>query len=161
MAAAYRWLVAEVAQSGVPTRGRPPVWAWHTVEGRRSPPDFRSWWSHEPQELITFDAPDELVVLTDYDLWHCVLNRSYISVDEAEDARFRALTLARAEREARIRRSWQHVFNLSFGCPDWHSKHERRSVQACVPFFDAAWIRSVRTLKGRRSARCGIVGPPS
>lgn len=56
-----------------------PVWAWYQWEGMRKRPDMRVHgrnWGEKgtPIVLLTIEVPDNLVLLSDFDYWHCVLN---------------------------------------------------------------------------------------
>ena len=69
--AGYRGMVAAMAKAGVDTGGRPPIWAWH---GQLQLLDAVMLLG-DPQRCaghvtIEFEAPDVLVVLTEYGAWN-------------------------------------------------------------------------------------------
>lgn len=78
---------------GEPPLGvRYPVWAWFQYENERSRrPDLRRS-AHGPSGtravLIEFDIAEDQVLLSDFDLWHYVLNEWYVpqTAREATDA---------------------------------------------------------------------------
>lgn len=138
----YRWMIAQMAARGLDTHGNPPFWAWHScgAPGRRV--DLRTFYPLTPQLRLTLEAPDELVLLSDYDTWHDVLNDHHSSASEAEFERIEAMedagTLDQDMKEA----SWQRIFDRTqWGDPEWIGLATERYVQACLPWFEHAWIR--------------------
>ena len=118
----YRWLAAQmVKRVGPPPEGVEfPVWAWHTLNWKHRRPDMR--WSHfrgrkRPFALMEVEIPDKDVLLSDEELWHFVLNDSYLSdvANEAEaDAAEKAFdTLSEAQQRIIKERSWERIFSVS------------------------------------------------
>ena len=66
-----------------------PVWAWYQWESVRKRPDMRTHrrWTTKgtPIVLITFEIPDDKVLLSDFDMWHVILNDDYLPLTESED----------------------------------------------------------------------------
>ena len=60
-----------------PSKDAMPIWAWYQWEGKRSKPDLRSA-GHVPQGgkgvRLELQVADGRVLLSDFDLWHYVLN---------------------------------------------------------------------------------------
>lgn len=80
---AYDWLVDQMNQKiGLPPQGvEYPIWAWHTFCGRRGKPDFRRMGlgiRGEEYLCLEIDVPDQEVLLSEFDLWHMVLNDFFI-----------------------------------------------------------------------------------
>ncbi len=120
---AYRWLAEQMRERlGPPPRGvRYPLWAFRTRSGSTTPP--RKWTgSSKPEVAIVFDAPDDDVLLSDFDLWHCVLNRWYIPSSMRD--------LRDVDDAAEIERSWVRIFAIGkrnpYGCANGGC------VQACL-----------------------------
>jgi len=135
-------MVATMLRRGIDTRGHPPIWAWHSFDPpHRCKPDLRSsFYLTKPGTSavrLVIEAPDELVLLSNYEAWHAVLNNSYLSLSEAEDRRVDRARLTRRH----IERSWIQIFDLTAGDPRWLGKPGHRPIQACLPFINAAWIR--------------------
>ena len=134
----YRWLMEHLSYR------RPPVWAWYAYGARRKKPDLRGS-GHRPRGehavCIEFDAPDELVTLSRFDLWNCVLNNGYLSVDEQHDLD--------NPTPQQTRQSWRHVFDLNFGDPAWFGPPDEAWIQATLPLFRIEWVRSCQHFKAR------------
>lgn len=143
---AYRWMADQMAARGHCEGRDAPVWAWlRDDSGGR--PDLRThrWRCRrgERNTRVEFDAPDELVLLSLEEAWHCVLNGGPCTHSEQE---FESIwpngepcRLSRAE----IRQTWHRIFDLTGGDPSWCGHPEARRIQACLPYIDASWIRRV------------------
>ena len=90
----YEWLIRQMKKRiGPPPAGvRYPVWAWYAQNGKHRKPDLRSErWGYglgnKQYACIEFEIPDDLVLLSDFDVWHIVLNNGLISETEEEDTR--------------------------------------------------------------------------
>ena len=89
----YEWLIGQMKKRiGPPPDGVTyPVWAWYMQNGKHRKPDLRSErWGYGPggedYVCIEFEVPDDQVLLSDFDVWHIVLNNDLISEAEEEDA---------------------------------------------------------------------------
>lgn len=86
---AYHWLIPFMEESiPKPADVAIPIWAWHTNYGLQQRPDRRrSMFNGYPAEdvILELEVPDELVFLTDYDDWHCVLNNFPIFSKEEDE----------------------------------------------------------------------------
>ncbi|RSX52225.1 hypothetical protein D2E25_1638 [Bifidobacterium goeldii] len=85
LAPAYRWVMSEMEAAGMPSPGpdAAPVWAWARWidnHGRiRTRPDRRCSDFHgqyDGLELIHLHVDKSRVLLTDFDSYHCVLNKA-------------------------------------------------------------------------------------
>ena len=141
----YAWLTCQMKQMiGPPPGGVTyPMWSWYQWEGKRKKPDMRSHaYGHgkpgTPIVLITFDAPDSQVVLSDFDAWHVVLNDGLLS-GEDEDG---------SSREERIA-SWQNIFDLNeeYLCPE--DRSAELTIQATTWEIRKEWIRDIRHYRSR------------
>jgi len=123
IAGAYRAMVAAMERAGVPTAGRPPVWAWGgscgvTVADAHSLVGEPLWAGFA---TVDFTAPAALVHVTDYHAWNDDL-------------------AARFAGAAPDPPPWDVPTPIGHGL-----------VQVCLPVLRAAWVREVRPLP--RSAR--------
>jgi hypothetical protein len=85
----YDWLRRQMAARTHGYQGGYPWWAWHSPK-----PDLRSE-RHGigmGQEYVRMElrVDKSRVMLSDFDMWHCVLNGCYLALDEQEDADFDA-----------------------------------------------------------------------
>jgi hypothetical protein len=114
---AYRAMVAAMERAGVPTHGRPPVWAWGgscgvTVEDAHMLVGEPLW---DGYVTIEFSAPAELVLASDYGAWNDYLYDLADGVDAVP--------------------RWDVPTPVA---------HEQ--VQVCLPFLRAEWVREIRRL---------------
>ena len=132
---AYQWLATqmELRVGPRPHERAFPVWAWYQHDSqRRKKPDLRRSGYMTPGQRgvrIEFEIEDNLVLLSDFYLWHCVLNNGYLAESEEDDERFEAEVQASGlsynqycshpDYHQQIVASWQRVFDL-----DWvDAKH--------------------------------------
>jgi hypothetical protein len=149
-------MVAAMRRRGIDTHGRPPVWAWHSFRPPARPkPDLRSsYWLTTPGTRavrLVIRAPDELVLLSDYEAWHAVLNNTYLSLTEREDREIERKYPNPPRRV--LKASWIRIFDLEAGDPRWRGKPNERSIQACVPYVESSWIIESTPFRARGRPR--------
>lgn len=122
----YQWMIRQMEQriAPPPTPGAYPVWAWMQWENTKRPkPDLRAR-GHLPKcesgIRIEFECPDSFALLSDFDLWHFVLNYWYLPESEVEGDEF----------EARLaeRRTGVLVFRDQTIAESRISRHNRREL---------------------------------
>lgn len=165
---AYRWMIAAMERRGIHTHSRPPVWAWHSHNPpHRRKPDLRGSYHlttpGTPAYRLTIEAPDTLVLLSDYHDWHAVLNRWFHSHSESEANEIESLQAQGKLTSQMIETSWERIFDLGAGDPDWCGKPDERVIQACLPHIDLQWVREVTsfTARGKSPPRSPAPGYPS
>jgi hypothetical protein len=88
---------------------------------------------------IELELENGKVLLSDYNGWHAVLNNSFLSYDEAEDDRFEqekqrlGYGYGSPQPESlrsKITASWERIFDLAGGDPEWWGKVSGRAIQA-------------------------------
>jgi hypothetical protein len=86
---AYLWLIGQMEQRGYlrPTPEAYPLWAWTTEERIRV--NYTYGHSDFPRNppvgvVVEIEIPDNEVLLSDFELWHCVLNGSNADATERE-----------------------------------------------------------------------------
>ena len=132
----YRWMADQMKKRiGDPPEGMAfPVWAWYQWEGKRSRIDMRAhgWhWGEKgsPIVLLTFDAPDNHVLLSDFDYWHVVLNDGSLIFPFRETAVY-----TKDEKQ----KSWENIFDIS--CKHDGDEHFSLSTQATLWEIKREWI---------------------
>jgi hypothetical protein len=74
---AYRWLMTQAHQRLPGYQGGFPIWFWHSPK-----PDLRHS-AHVPRGergvRIEIEIPRDRMLLSDFNTWHCVLNRWHLS----------------------------------------------------------------------------------
>lgn len=132
---AYDWLAAEMEHSVArPDSVELPVWAWFRNHGEERKPDRRRYFfkGHPRSDpILELEVPDELVVLTDFDDWHSVLNGSPILAEEEwEQDEYRSFTADE------LLESWQQVFSVE----------AKDFVQATLWTIEPQWLVRIHWL---------------
>ena len=140
----YDWIADKMQQKGITRKKVYPVWAWYAYDGKRKKPDLRCS-SHLPRGTegicIEFEARESEVLLSNFEQWHCVLNSWYLYKNDKENAYFEKYPQLLTE--AAVRRSWDGIFDLTFGSEGLWGPINERSIQACVPIVYNHQIRNV------------------
>ena len=166
-AGAYRWMTEKMREriGPPPSPDAWPVWAWSQWAGvRRQRPDLRSV-GHlargERGVRMELEAPASMVLLSDFELWHYVLNGWYLPASLADGERFDALLASKgfahpgdvAEEEGeihdRIRASWDRIFDLDWAEPDVASSRDEKSIQGTLWELSIEQVRVVRRFTAR------------
>ena len=164
--APYDWMAAQMMKQigPAPRPGALPIWAWFQWEGERKRPDLRAT-GHLPRGQrgvrIEFEVLDSRVLLSDFELWHYVLNYWYLPKSEQDDKAFESelrdsglsffetKPLPLRHWHLRIARSWERIFDLG-----WYDEHiaaplQRKSMQATV------WELLLDDVRGFRAFKAG------
>jgi hypothetical protein len=159
---AYRWMSDQMRLRLPPHRARFPLWGWYRWQGTKQCwPDLRAS-GHLTKGTtgvrIEFELPEENVLLSDFNGWHCVLNRSFLPINEPEDEGFtRDLEKAGVEWRwpypepfhARVVSSWQRIFDLQGSDAEWWDPPSKRSIQATFWELTIPQIRRVDIFRAR------------
>lgn len=146
---AYQWMTRQM-RSRI---GPPPeadcqaIWAWYRWQGARRKPDLRCG-GHlmrgEKGVRLTIDCPVERVLLSDFSLWHYVLNYWYLPSSEAAGEAFESelaghglsffdqKPLPHEAYHSAIVESWNRCLDLEWHEPDVSERPEEKSVQATM-----------------------------
>jgi len=127
---AYRWMAGQMRRRlawSPSDREVLPVWAWYQWQNSRGrKPDLR-FKAHLPAGTdgvrLELEVRRDSVLLSDFDLWHCVLNRCYLPISAEDDAAFDRLLQTRGLGSTafdslptpcrqRIEDSWVRIFSL-------------------------------------------------
>lgn len=117
---AYYWIAGELAKRTPPPPDVVlPVWAWYHAHGAKRPkPDLRQS-GHLPKGKsgvrIEFTIPTEMVLLSNFDGWHSVLNDWCFSLTDEEYEHYECLaqTLPPNEFHQIKQQTWQKIFDLT------------------------------------------------
>jgi len=125
---AYKWLCAQMEQRGIALNGRPPIWSW------THKPDMR-WAMHRHRGehgvvVLELEIPDGLVLVSNFDAWHCVLNDHFMALTDDEVEQM--FDYPRAE----VVESWRRVFDNDLCVKYEHHK----SCQATFPAIELDYI---------------------
>lgn len=142
---AYQWMMLQMKKRTRGYCGGHLLWAW------RDKPSFEEYSTYVPAGhqgvCIEFVAPRERILLSDYMLWHSVLNGSYIGLTEAEEDRCGRSHSQKSARHA-MRQSWEKIFDFDLirkhrdwlGTPDY--------VQATFEYLRLAEVINVEHFFG-------------
>lgn len=152
---AYHWMAQQMKKRiGEPPLSeiKLPVWAWYQYESkkRNNPPLSDSGkTNHDQREMmIEFEAPDEIVLLSGFVLWHhplngwdlCVDKRTAKRVDEYFHTDFKDKP---EDIQKLIVDSWDLIFDLDFRHKRFVTKHKKnRSIQATLWYIRKEWVIS-------------------
>ena len=133
---AYRWMAEQMTERIGPAPNDTvfPVWAWYQWEGQRKRPDMRfhsRGWGEKgtPIVLLTIDVPENLVLLSDFDYWHIVLNDGDLIYPYSEIACYS---------EEKKRNSWKNIFDIT--CSFDSEEHNSISTQATLWEIKNEWV---------------------
>ena len=147
----YDWLIIEMEKriGKRPNGVSYPVWAWHTRDWQYKKPDLRQAGYDTPGTkcvCIELEVPDNEVVLSDYDVWHFILNDWYFdnSMNEEEwDSKHKYYDRLSPEKKLEKKlKSWQGVFNITPYESDWFCRG--RYVQATFWVLKSSYIKKVQ-----------------
>lgn len=146
----YEWMAEQMKARIGPPPGKKcfPIWAWYQWEGeKKRKPDLRATGHLNKGEKgvsIEFECDDGEALLSDFELWHYVLNYWYLPKSEHEGKAFEAelaihglsffkqKPIPDAEYHRRIVGSWNRVFDLNWSEPDLAEPFARKSIQATI-----------------------------
>lgn len=167
MRPAYEWMAAQMQKrlASKPANSFLPIWAWLQWEGeRKRRPDLRCG-GHlakgSPGVLIEFEADETNVLLSDFDLWHYVLNYWYLPATEAEGKAFDAemkkigldyfatKPLPNLKYHQRIEKSWMRIFDLSWSSEGISDQRKAKSIQAVLWELRKEKVRKAQTFISR------------
>lgn len=110
---------------------------------------------------IALDVPDELVLLSDFEMWHYPLNRWYLPRSEEDDKLFERELAAEGFRvplpdilpdqlRVKMEKSWENIFDLEFYWEDLNRPREEKSIQATTWEIRLEWVIKLEMFNGSR-----------
>lgn len=166
---AYEWLARQMEErlGFRPSEMALPLWAWFQADGATCrKPDLRSCGylpKGERGVRIEFEISDRLVLLSDFELWHYVLNYWYLpeSLKDAGDFEselsrrglsfYKTKPLRDRAFHGKIAESWSRIFDL-----DWTDRgrsiagpRARKSIQASLWELRLDQVSDVRFFRAR------------
>ena len=162
----YRWMGAQLSRRvGIAPRGcQWPIWAWQQWAGHAKPqPDLRAS-AHLPKGTIgvrlEIDVDPATVLLSDFELWHYVLNYWYLPTS-AEDGDAFEQELAQnglvfsgvqplpEPYHSKITASWERIFDLDWVVNDIAQPRPDKAVQAVLWELNMQHVKKVQTFRAR------------
>jgi hypothetical protein len=136
---AYGWMMNSMANAGVPAPafGLSPWWCWVSRGQNHPEPYIEDLAGLDDPVVLELSIPSDQIVLSCFDLWHFVLNRSYVWTSESDEKDFdKAIEGAQGggeqarQLEARLQDSWSAIFDLDQAEVDMGA-FEIKSIQGC------------------------------
>lgn len=146
----YHWLVGFMEETiPRPSDVTIPIWAWHTNYGLQKKPDrrFGMFKNYEKDDvIIELEVPDELVLLTDFEDWHHVLNNFPMFTKEEDELSESGNWLAGYD-------DWEiPIYDEAFKLESWkrvaHSSGQ--FVQACFWAIEPEYFVKIHRLRRKR-----------
>lgn len=107
----YGWLKGQMEKRVSLYQGDYPVWLW-----TEKPESFEGHLPYgQKGVLLTVDLPEEQVLLSDFDMWHFVLNN--ITIHTKEQAASKVKDISKEI-------SWEHIFDLNFFRRNYTEEYE-------------------------------------
>ena len=143
---AYDWLSNQMLNRiGTPPENvRYPVWAWYQWEGKRKRMDQRlSGYAKRgtPLVQITFEADPTSFLLSDFDMWHIVLENQYVARSEAEWDKFYEDKPHPAQTD--VEPSWERIFDFSSHTQGWDCEPDKKSIQATLWQIEISQVKKI------------------
>lgn len=160
---AYKWIAAELgARVDKPCiKCRYPIWAWECWDlDRNKKPDLRVRWGIKDENLILIkvNIPDNFVLLSEYHLWHYVLNKWYLPRDIKDQMNFEKILFKgnlnnewpfQEPFHTLVTDSWQRIFFWKKLNSDFHGENLGSSIQAVFWELKEEWIMDVKHFKSK------------
>ncbi len=145
----YRWMSSQMYVRGISNSddSKAPVWAWFIYESEsKRRPDLRDKGLLPPKTegvRICLEVPDDHCLLSQFEMWVWVLTGKYIPSDFDEDDHINRLEKERKLTRDMIESSWDRIFDLKFGKLNFWNPHNKREIQATLPFMKMEWVKKV------------------
>ncbi len=132
--ALYRWM-AKHMHSPLRREKTAPIWGWMRYRLKKKSPDLSDAFLGVPGTeccLIKLEVPEEHVLASQFEMWNWVLNGWKIKFNDEDCER------------VSLKKSWEHIFDLSFGDDGFWGKKEHRPIQVVLPCIEPKWIRKIK-----------------
>lgn len=162
----YDWIANQMDKriGGRPHFTALPFWGWYQYkDANHKRPDLRLGGHLESGAKgvrLELDIPDDKVLLSDFDMWGAVLNKSYIpkSPDDYDDF-YRSLdaenlykfSLWSKSKQKQAEKSWKKIFDLQYYCKDLYPPREEKVIQATFWSISVDQIKNVTHFVAKES----------
>ena len=128
-----------------------PVWAWYQWESKkkRIPPLSTMDKTNDKEVMLEINVPDSEVLLSDFELWHCVLWGVGIINDRHLYKKVTSYSQDYLDLPIDIQKivadSWERIFDLKKRDKEYASRAVRnRSIQATLWCVRKEWVISAK-----------------
>ena len=112
----YKWMAEQMKLRGIKQvlAAKYPFWAWYKYSTKKNKPDLRQA-GHALRGTncvcMELELAEDSVLLSNFDLWHCVLNDMPVFAEDEWDDSYAAYKKQSSEEQARIKnQSWEKIF---------------------------------------------------
>ena len=165
--AAYKWMAQQMNERlDIPSVNNAfPLWAWYQYQNeKRAKPDLRvrGFFPRGQKGIrIEFEVDDAKVLLSDYELWHYVLNYWYLPRSTADEESFDAtlsekgLSFYKSKPlpdpfyDNRIKESWTRIFDIDWAENEIALPRSDKSIQATFWELSPNMVRSTTEFTAR------------
>jgi len=148
-----------------------PVWVWYKYSNDSNiyeAPLIEEYDEYEKHQVrITLEISEELVLLSDYDLWHIPLNNGFVCNNKADfDYLTHVLTSDILANKypmtlGRLRElNWELIFQLDrFLCPEWNGEYVNypnyfgRSIQGVTWVLYWDWVIDIKKIEKKEKEK--------
>ena len=119
----YKWMAEQMKLRGIKQvlAAKYPFWAWYKYSSKKNKPDLR----HAGHAIhgtkcvcLELAIPDKDVLLSNFDLWHCVLNDMPVFEESDWDYSYVAYKALSIEEQIKIKeKSWEKIFTDFYDSP--------------------------------------------
>lgn len=141
----YDWLLSQMRKRIPSFEGEYPIWLW---------PERKEPLSNKNHHLkrtawvcLTLEIPDELVLLSDFDAWHCVLNNCYYLVNDEEEELYENKQLTMSKED-----SWERIFDLELSKELFKDYKESFWIQGTTGKIPLSAVKKVKYFRGKGSS---------
>ncbi|MFF2175253.1 DUF3841 domain-containing protein [Lysinibacillus sp. NPDC058147] len=99
----YKWMIKQMDRK-INNDGSFPIWLWTKKPNLNDEGHFSK---RTDAVCLTVEVPDNKVLLSDFDAWHCVLNDWFCPITDEEDELFEQGKLNITKEQ-----SWERIFDL-------------------------------------------------
>ncbi len=135
---AYNWLKVQmerILKCKIPTNLY-PIWFHSCIQAfgfeveNQDELDNLFYFKEKDYYLLEFEIPDDMLVMSDYEKWHCVLNNSFL--DKGFYKPYDEIEPFKSYSSSEIEESWKEVFNIS--------DTDILDIQITSPFVNLHWL---------------------
>jgi hypothetical protein len=144
---AYKWIIKQMENriGQRPNKNNYPIWAWYQYNNVKSKrPDLRTS-GFLPKGTkgvrIEFEKPENKILLSDFNLWHFVLNYWHIADNERQEFEFDKLlqksNIKFIDKEKYtpslkkiVENSWKKIFDMNYEFEYVTEKFKEKKIQA-------------------------------
>lgn len=123
-------------------QGEYPIWLWWTEK-----PDLRCSGHFErgiQAVCLEVEIPNECILLSDFDAWHCVLNDSFCLLFEEEYKLVNQGTFHLTKEK-----SWERIFDLQAFLESSYWNNSLQEFQGVTGKLEVKHVKKVRSFKAR------------